>query len=289
MAGRSYDGHARSIPAHAGEPFFSPSRKRTMAVYPRPRGGTVSALRKIASRVGLSPPTRGNPLEYPYAAVGAGSIPAHAGEPLWNGGRGGHAAVYPRPRGGTRSTDFGSSKSAGLSPPTRGNRIAPLSTNRQSGSIPAHAGEPMSLSWSASALRVYPRPRGGTLRPDAGAQLARGLSPPTRGNLPSRPVHSLDARSIPAHAGEPYPHMGGCPPPAVYPRPRGGTGSPTSIQRQIRGLSPPTRGNRRQSNHVRPLGGSIPAHAGEPRSSFRDVAVRRVYPRPRGGTPSRGF
>ena len=53
------------------------------------------------------------------------------------------------------------------------------------------------------------------------------------------------------------------------------------------GLSPPTRGNRRDEFQTVPRGGSIPAHAGEPGAMTYTVIDGEVYPRPRGGTPSR--
>ena len=75
-------------------------------------------------------------------ASGAGSIPAHAGEP-WAGAIGTTSSeVYPRPRGGTAERERERKRLGGLSPPTRGNlgRVRP--GRRGNGSIPAHAGEP---------------------------------------------------------------------------------------------------------------------------------------------------
>ena len=56
--------------------------------------------------------------------------------------------------------------------------------------------------------------------------------------------------------------------------------------KDIEGLSPPTRGNRHKV--IAPLGvkWSIPAHAGEPASRQDIPRKAEVYPRPRGGTPS---
>ena len=75
----------------------------------------------------------------------------------------------------------------------------------------------------------------------------------------------------------------------VYPRPRGGTRPSGRIGRRPRGLSPPTRGNRRRANGVRAGGGSIPAHAGEPLRQPPLPPFNPVYPRPRGGTPIVGM
>ena len=50
----------------------------------------------------------------------------------------------------------------------------------------------------------------------------------------------------------------------VYPRPRGGTGSPKPYLVDKVGLSPPTRGNLRDVGVALGRRRSIPAHAGEP-------------------------
>ena len=50
------------------------------------------------------------------------------------------------------------------------------------------------------------------------------------------------------------------------------------------GLSPPRRGNQRDNDDRAVPDGSIPAQAGEPRSSTRPPARPAVYPRPSGGT-----
>ena len=71
----------------------------------------------------------------------------------------------------------------------------------------------------------------------------------------------------------------------VYPRPRGGTFASPWLAFHSLGLSPPTRGNPRTltSRIIRVR--SIPAHAGEPLARSVVRFGRRVYPRPRGGTP----
>ncbi len=49
------------------------------------------------------------------------------------------------------------------------------------------------------------------------------------------------------------------------------------------GLSPRTRGSRRQLPDFRIRARSIPAHAGEPDRPIRGTSCARVYPRARGG------
>ena len=173
----------RSIPAHAGEPCLPPAVGRRRAVYPRPRGGTLADELQPRAGRGLSPPTRGNQRLERREAGGGGSIPAHAGEPSAQLHARDKIEVYPRPRGGTNLIVSDHVADDGLSPPTRGNRINDYSGKFGKGSIPAHAGEPSSISSSVISSSVYPRPRGGTGFVRADARAGGGLSPPTRGNL----------------------------------------------------------------------------------------------------------
>ena len=76
--------------------------------------------------------------------------------------------------------------SLGLSPRMRGNRSATGSPSACSGSIPAHAGEPIKENHGGTEIWVYPRACGGTEIAKAEASVDRGLSPRMRGNPPSR-------------------------------------------------------------------------------------------------------
>ena len=63
---------------------------------------------------------------------------------------------------------------------------------------------------------------------------------------------------------------------------------PPRSQAHSRGLSPPTRGNRRERGRECSSLGSIPAHAGEPVRHDHREQRHGVYPRPRGGTEPSG-
>ena len=213
---------------------------------------------------GLSPPTRGNRRRRRRDRRRRRSIPAHAGEPAHSIAAAASSTVYPRPRGGTALYPIRRRPVGGLSPPTRGNRAAAVPPLGGRGSIPAHAGEPTRTPTAATTRAVYPRPRGGTQRIPEQPAADGGLSPPTRGNPTSSAKTSVASGSIPAHAGEPaldHIRRGRA---AVYPRPRGGTIEKGGTNTLGRGLSPPTRGNRRQPARLSTPARSIPAHAGEP-------------------------
>ena len=155
---------SRSIPAHAGEPGRQRERRGVSEVYPRPRGGTSSRSRASDWMEGLSPPTRGNRYLGGGGRHDCRSIPAHAGEPPSDSVPLSAVEVYPRPRGGTVSGAIRNSPPTGLSPPTRGNQGRREVRDLIVRSIPAHAGEPRRHSRAARRSRVYPRPRGGTMR-----------------------------------------------------------------------------------------------------------------------------
>ena len=176
----------RSIPAHAGEPSRKPSGKSWMRVYPRPRGGTEARADVGETTAGLSPPTRGNRARVSPSNTYSGSIPAHAGEPNVDGLAAARIWVYPRPRGGTPCLPRACAVHAGLSPPTRGNRLIGESVEEGLRSIPAHAGEPFTKYPPSAGRAVYPRPRGGTGEENCDMWNDLGLSPPTRGNRKHR-------------------------------------------------------------------------------------------------------
>ena len=125
---------------------------------------------------------------------------------------------------------------------------------------------------------------GGTNTGKERLETLNGLSPRVRGN----PAAAFSAMrrfgSIPACAGEPV-----LPPSAlhsvqVYPRVCGGTVAAAAVGVLMAGLSPRVRGNLSGSGSPISRAGSIPACAGEPRSSTSNCSTVRVYPRVCGGT-----
>ena len=91
-----------------------------------------------------------------------GSIPAQAGEPGVGLAPVVRGRVYPRAGGGTPTATYTLSSARGLSPRRRGNLKRIIRFARLVGSIPAQAGEPMSLDTRFPDERVYPRAGGGT-------------------------------------------------------------------------------------------------------------------------------
>ena len=174
-----------------------------------------------------------------------GSIPAHAGKPLWLLQPPGLRRVYPRACGETSGNPIERPPRKGLSPRMRGNRNADLLDVQGAGSIPAHAGKPRRRRGWRPWSRVYPRACGETPSPEELSRVGRGLSPRMRGNQLGPGGHAHGQGSIPAHAGKPYlvddvnRHT------RVYPRACGETSIEGDVALQREGLSPRMRGNPR--------------------------------------------
>ena len=253
-------------------------------VYPRVGGGTL--LRRLVRALlgGLSPRGRGNRTSSAARGSQHGSIPAWAGEPLYNRVAVRSQPVYPRVGGGTTLKGLLAILASGLSPRGRGNPAKPPQSGILYRSIPAWAGEPALNLKSPTQSRVYPRVGGGTVEGGNTGSDGEGLSPRGRGNRDGEALRPGLRRSIPAWAGEP----GECGTITglgwVYPRVGGGTGCLAGYAAGQIGLSPRGRGNR--NGHIRWLNvyGSIPAWAGEPRVNVRKSAGGGVYPRVGGGT-----
>ena len=253
-------------------------------VYPRACGGTTPPAAAHNQRSGLSPRVRGN-LGFGLPAwLGAGSIPARAGEPGESDAHGAGITVYPRACGGTEPNPRGRPWVGGLSPRVRGNPTASSVAMIATGSIPARAGEPLGVFTHPRVFTVYPRACGGTETVFGRLSPPFGLSPRVRGN----PLLSIGApvswRSIPARAGEPLSSFRHSSPSRVYPRACGGTNLNRVRALGFHGLSPRVRGNPSKRSARPWCCRSIPARAGEPFPSCTSPLPCAVYPRACGGT-----
>ena len=152
----------RSIPAWAGEPVPRYLCASDHLVYPRVGGGTAFNFRNPSSSIGLSPRGRGNQFVVFTVDTIAGSIPAWAGEPRNLFFEDTVLRVYPRVGGGTFVGEGRYGRGSGLSPRGRGNPNDLLEDDIIDGSIPAWAGEPVSVKVAHVKTKVYPRVGGGT-------------------------------------------------------------------------------------------------------------------------------
>ena len=153
---------SRSIPALAGEPRYLGHSDSGRTVYPRACGGTYGCNRSDATPPGLSPRLRGNQPTTRWSPSLKRSIPALAGEPSSCIRGRSKPRVYPRACGGTPILMMMIITSSGLSPRLRGNHLWPTGKRKNSGSIPALAGEPIIRHQGDMIKAVYPRACGGT-------------------------------------------------------------------------------------------------------------------------------
>ena len=187
---------------------------------------------------------RGNHRKSRKVRAAIRSIPAHAGKPLLSKVPGPGVVVYPRACGETEGEGKSAAPSAGLSPRMRGNLVRVHLSHFDHGSIPAHAGKPITGPLRIPVPRVYPRACGETQGNSCNAPVRRGLSPRMRGNLPLQRLQDFPNGSIPAHAGKPHPPANTPIPLWVYPRACGETLDARAEKLKIKGLSPRMRGNR---------------------------------------------
>ena len=275
---------AGPIPAHAGQPSSTTALLACVRAYPRSRGATACTCGPDHRLQGLSPLTRGNRTRRHSTGLGVGPIPAHAGQPGRPAVSRSRRRAYPRSRGATALRRSRRDWSLGLSPLTRGNLGAILAGALEHGPIPAHAGQPISISGRSWASRAYPRSRGAT-----GARLQDGcrvwgLSPLTRGNHARVPHAPRRRGPIPAHAGQPAAQHVISFIERAYPRSRGATENMNRIDGLDEGLSPLTRGNPGAALAGPGRPGPIPAHAGQPSASTSSPSWPGAYPRSRGAT-----
>ena len=107
--------------------------------------------------------------------------------------------------GGTNILRIYQFREDGLSPRVRGNLSFTGPVPLETRSIPACAGEPLTVWCDPQGGEVYPRVCGGTRARPAILVVMEGLSPRVRGNLILAPAQLPSIGSIPACAGEPPP------------------------------------------------------------------------------------
>ena len=133
------------IPAYAGKPSLSRRASIRRWDYPRIRGGAGHGSVLLVENEGLSPHTRGSPVNTTPRILVLRIIPAYAGEPYWAVSASPRSWDYPRIRGGALLGGLGIAAFLGLSPHTRGSlryrRVRPVLPRI----IPAYAGEPLGI------------------------------------------------------------------------------------------------------------------------------------------------
>ena len=253
-----------------------------MVVYPRWRGELFCALAFCWLSRGLSPLARGTLCRCQHCWRVIRFIPAGAGNTVPRIISLSSSTVYPRWRGEHSASLMLIIGLGGLSPLARGTRrqrIVRLPLHRF---IPAGAGNTSTLSITTDREPVYPRWRGEHPNGSALSYPQIGLSPLARGTQSDAIDALIDARFIPAGAGntegaEEYRIQN-----AVYPRWRGEHDKSLTKNNSTPGLSPLARGTHHYFGKSVIKNRFIPAGAGNTyRSNGRNTEFS-VYPRWRG-------
>ena len=211
--------------------------------------------------------------------VGAGSIPACAGQPRGIRGSCRAAAVYPRVCGAAKNIPTPTYPLLGLSPRVRGSPQLAVRQHHAARSIPACAGQPRIGLRLRPCREVYPRVCGAASHPHTLTPGGHGLSPRVRGSQRTKAPLVRRDRSIPACAGQPHNDRNRSRWRPVYPRVCGAAGPLGGWINPAQGLSPRVRGSLGGNEPTRNRVGSIPACAGQPIMTVSHRTQRTVYPR----------
>ena len=214
-------------------------------------------------RGGPSPRVRGKPPHPAPIAGGRRSIPARAGETFPMAASPPVSEVHPRACGGNV-------RSSGRN-------------RRYRRSIPARAGETNVGRRMHPIRQVHPRACGGNGAGLVGAPSEQGPSPRVRGKRGRSQSGPSRSWSIPARAGETDCEDKCNLSDAVHPRACGGNAGLGFGGLRNVGPSPRVRGKRIRWISRETRGRSIPARAGETRTTNPSLIMERVHPRACGG------
>ena len=274
------------IPAHAGKTLLRAARILRRRAHPRSRGENDSGCRKTDHGEGSSPLTRGKRPHERNAEMHIRLIPAHAGKTSCGRSTARAGTAHPRSRGENSRCKRRRCWSAGSSPLTRGKPSWKGPEDLDKRLIPAHAGKTGYQPHVSTPPSAHPRSRGENARYVSPQASSDGSSPLTRGKRNLCVFGHFSCRLIPAHAGKTESLCFRSFFLSAHPRSRGENGYPVSVQAQLLGSSPLTRGKRRVAPGVAQDRGLIPAHAGKTKAAQQMVVNFQAHPRSRGENDS---
>ena len=199
------------------------------------------------------------------------------------------ATVHPRVGGGAGEQIAAVGIDRGPSPRGRGSPTPGQRRGRNTGSIPAWAGEPEAESVEFAPTEVHPRVGGGALASASVTASPVGPSPRGRGSQACADWDAPAGGSIPAWAGEPSGETASRASTWVHPRVDGGAAMSASTASAGPGPSPRGRGSPRDRAAGAARRGSIPAWAGEPTVTDVRHYSAGVHPRVGGGALMEGL
>ena len=293
----------RSIPACAGNTPDATASVFLESVHPRMRGEHVTKCDCFGSGGGPSPHARGTPQHRRMEGLGPRSIPACAGNTDARWTRRIVGTVHPRMRGEHVDEVAHVDTVVGPSPHARGTPACRQSRGWSARSIPACAGNTLTVKNHQEPRAVHPRMRGEHAEACAKAVGFGGPSPHARGTLGHQQSNSASCPVHPRMRGEhgvvldhipwsrgPSPHARGTRiggggrgrTDTVHPRMRGEHFASRASLVCDYGPSPHARGTRLQDGFRHWGTRSIPACAGNTSNLRAVIPSSTVHPRMRG-------
>ena len=192
----------RLIPAGAGQTLFLIPSAGRCAAHPRWRGADRVPDHQVCPAGGSSPLARGRLGVGAFHVLGAGLIPAGAGQTRASLGRGLALRAHPRWRGADSWAVSLSVQPGGSSPLARGRQQRPLTDGQGGGLIPAGAGQTPTRGAPSRQAGAHPRWRGADRLALTPILSTWGSSPLARGRLRLIDQFVPGEGLIPAGAGQ---------------------------------------------------------------------------------------
>ena len=192
----------RIIPAHAGQTWVRSAPCSARSDHPRACGANVGRVHVHELQCGSSPRMRGKPAEVAGAWTATRIIPAHAGQTPQSMLRPATQPDHPRACGANGQQFLTNLGTFGSSPRMRGKPRLERDDSRTRRIIPAHAGQ--TWVWIRFFQTTTDHPRAcGANEQDTDSDPDRiGSSPRMRGKRGGGQDTHVEARIIPAHAGQ---------------------------------------------------------------------------------------
>ena len=194
--------HLRSIPTCTGQPPQPSCRACACSVYPHVCGADACVEMHLMYWMGLSPRVRGRISGLGLDVARLGSIPTCAGQTLMAVTLVPVTMVYPHVCGADDTLPVSTTSIGGLSPRVRGRPRRQAYAHQRRGSIPACAGQTLSLLLIIHLHAVYPRVCGADRFQSGNDGTCMGLSPRVRGSPCASASAASERRSIPACVGQ---------------------------------------------------------------------------------------
>ena len=268
----------RSIPTCVGQPDGTEAEGGLDRVYPHVCGAASHCESAPAHTQGLSPRVWGSLCRLFFSVSLSRSIPTCVGQPPKSRGLSTRERVYPHVCGAAVPARCVREQCGGLAPRVWGSLLVCRCPGCPIRSIPTCVGQPLGMSDSSLAHRVYPHVCGAASLPTLDSVLGGGLSPRVWGSLYPRCRWQSAAGSIPTCVGQPSMSSLLTATSWVYPHVCGAAKVMYLLKHNGLGLSPRVWGSHAARVIILLIKGSIPTCVGQPFSHGTLLLVEWVYP-----------